>query len=515
MLRNKLGNEVFWEGISAYLEEYQWKTAELSDLRRILEQRSNLSLSKFFDQWFEKGVGYPILKISVSYDAERDGLTTITVSQMQDKYREGFGFFDIEVEMAIEVDDDRWETYTLLLPDVKDSGFLGTSSTVIQLERKPMQVVVDPNAQLLFELSELDCGEDALIRSLRRAPTYTGRLRAANLLITSGTRRSMAAVCEALHNDPHWGIRSHIAIALSKTEKPYAREALLAALGRETNQRTLLSVVRGLLVFRDPDTVGVALAKFVAEAADKNHGYMAVSAALHALGSQRDKRFLRLLRDHLEDHALRGKGSSIHLGAIRGLGSMRSDSALDVLLRNAGKNLSHHDMVYSQRTRAAMMREIASCVAWSGHVARSKVFEYLKNICLTDEEYAVRFAAGSALARLSDVGHTESILHELSKETVNQDMPYIRAMFDDAGENRSRRHGDKNIVSALAMEKLQNEVRELQDQVQALDSLVKANFSAVRDDADGQSMQSAPNIVSSRIDAALERSEDGNARVSE
>jgi aminopeptidase N len=62
LLRAQLGDTMFFEGLRLYLNQYAYNTAEVHDLRKILEKVSGQDLNVFFNQWFYKG-GHPKLKL--------------------------------------------------------------------------------------------------------------------------------------------------------------------------------------------------------------------------------------------------------------------------------------------------------------------------------------------------------------------------------------------------------------------------------------------------------------------
>lgn len=82
MLRNYLGDEVFFEGVTLYLHQNAYKTAEIHNLRMAFEEVSGEDLNWFFNQWF-LDKGHPKLKYNYTYDEEVDSIF-LTVEQIQD-----------------------------------------------------------------------------------------------------------------------------------------------------------------------------------------------------------------------------------------------------------------------------------------------------------------------------------------------------------------------------------------------------------------------------------------------
>jgi hypothetical protein len=64
MLRNSLGDDVFYKGLRAYLEDPQLKHrfAQTSDFQAVMEAESGVDLDTFFTQWIY-GEGYPNIEV--------------------------------------------------------------------------------------------------------------------------------------------------------------------------------------------------------------------------------------------------------------------------------------------------------------------------------------------------------------------------------------------------------------------------------------------------------------------
>jgi aminopeptidase N len=60
MLREHLGDPVFFQALAAYLDEHKHSSVTSEDLRRAFEQASGLSLERFFDQWTRRA-GFPVV----------------------------------------------------------------------------------------------------------------------------------------------------------------------------------------------------------------------------------------------------------------------------------------------------------------------------------------------------------------------------------------------------------------------------------------------------------------------
>ncbi len=87
MLRERLGNDVFWRGVRLYLDRYKFTAVETDDFRKVLEEVSGESLERFFAQWVYRA-GAPRVDIALDWEARSDqengpGTLTITLKQVQ------------------------------------------------------------------------------------------------------------------------------------------------------------------------------------------------------------------------------------------------------------------------------------------------------------------------------------------------------------------------------------------------------------------------------------------------
>lgn len=81
MLRQELGDSLFWKSIRTYYSTYAGKTAGTDDLRKVFEKVSGENLEQFFKQWLYTA-GVPRLKISWKFDVTKKNIL-ITIEQLQ------------------------------------------------------------------------------------------------------------------------------------------------------------------------------------------------------------------------------------------------------------------------------------------------------------------------------------------------------------------------------------------------------------------------------------------------
>ena len=81
MLRNYLGDDAFFAGLTDYLKTNEYGTGEAHQLRLSLEKVSGRDLNWFFNQWFY-GSGHPKLSYTTNFEPVKKQVT-VTITQMQ------------------------------------------------------------------------------------------------------------------------------------------------------------------------------------------------------------------------------------------------------------------------------------------------------------------------------------------------------------------------------------------------------------------------------------------------
>ncbi|MDQ4121233.1 MAG: M1 family metallopeptidase [Acidobacteriota bacterium] len=139
MLRETVGEEMFWKSVNAYLNAHKFGSVETTDLQRAFEQTSGKDLNWFFEQWTRKA-GYPNLKITPAYNPAAKQLRFV-IKQTQKADSQTPAFFRISANIEIETPDgtkteriemiQREQTFTFSFP------------------RKPTKIVFDKGEQIL------------------------------------------------------------------------------------------------------------------------------------------------------------------------------------------------------------------------------------------------------------------------------------------------------------------------------------------------------------------------------
>jgi len=140
MLRSRMGDEAFREGIRSYYARYMNRNASTDDFRREMEEASGLDLAVFFDQWLYRG-GNPRLEGWWDYDATARSVR-IELNQTQ----EAGPIYELPLEVGIHFGD---ETVPSMIHALDVSQRF--HRFVLPVGAEPSRVTLDPATKLLFQ----------------------------------------------------------------------------------------------------------------------------------------------------------------------------------------------------------------------------------------------------------------------------------------------------------------------------------------------------------------------------
>lgn len=129
MLRRRLGDSLFWKGISTYYTTYKNKNASSEDFEKVIETVSGQDLHVFFHQWLYTP-GHPHIRVSWKYDPDKKA-AIIDLTQTQDQ------LFDFSLEYSIDG--------SLYHIDIQDK----TTHVERPLPEPPKHLTPDPNVNVL------------------------------------------------------------------------------------------------------------------------------------------------------------------------------------------------------------------------------------------------------------------------------------------------------------------------------------------------------------------------------
>ncbi|HVG32604.1 MAG TPA: M1 family metallopeptidase [Pyrinomonadaceae bacterium] len=184
MLREVVGDEIFWKAVNRYLNEFKNGSVETADLQRVFEETSGRRLDWFFDQWVYKA-GFPELRVRYSYNRLSKLLTlTVTQTQTPDPVTPAVFRLPVEVEIATA----RGARTERIEINARTQRF------TFKLDGKPRMIRFDKRSSIL---KKLDFPQSAEMVAYQRthSTNETGLVEAAaEVLATTSTSQLASAV---------------------------------------------------------------------------------------------------------------------------------------------------------------------------------------------------------------------------------------------------------------------------------------------------------------------------------
>ena len=376
MLRQRLGDTLWWRAINHYVSKHAEGAVLTHDLQAAIEESTGYNLDGFFQQWVWKG-GHPEFKATYSWDAQRK-LASVVLEQTQ-KPDDLTSIYEVPIEIGFMVDGE----FQLRHVEVRDAREV----FVFALPSEPEFVSIDPANRVLKTL-EFAPGEKSLKASLARNPEAVGRIEAARGLGKLGSPGAVSALREALLNrDELDYVRAEIATALGKMKGEAPRDALIAAVkDREPRVRRVVATALGS--FRD-EVAAKALISMLSGTGDRS--YYAQSNAAAALGKTLQADAFDVLVGVLGRPA---HNDVITAGALTGLGALRDERAVPVLLE-------YTQWGVDQNARRAATGALGTVYPWLDAPNRTRVRERLEEL-LDDPWLRVQTTAALTLQSVGD-----------------------------------------------------------------------------------------------------------------
>lgn len=448
MLRKLLGDEVFWKGVRAYVNQNMGRAVETSDFRRAMEEASGRSLVQFFEQWFHSP-GYPDIKGSFEWN-EESKTATFTIEQQQVKAdNDDKGgkepTFAMELELGWRIDgEDHVESLHLTR---------AKHELTVTLPGKPEFVRIDPHNKLVIKL-DFNPGDDMLRAQLTGASDVIGRILAARELVKTNKRKNIEAVREAYTSEPFWGVRLCFAQALGKSGVQPALDAMLALIREEQEPLVFEGFIRALGNYKEKSVKQTLLSML-----EDGLPYRARQAAYEALGALGEHAPLETLIEAAQtpEFAEWPQG-----GALKGLAASRQESAFKVLMdaTHPGERYSHKVRAHAARSLGALSRFLDDR---HKEIARDRLVSMLR-----DENSAARAGAADGLLA-ARATQAKAALESYKKTLPHQDQVGLAEGLQEL----SKAKDPKLTELESKLDELQKSYRKLMDKVTSLEDQAK------------------------------------------
>ena len=269
MLRNYLGDDAFFAGLTDYLKTNEFGTGEAHQLRLSLEKVSGKDLNWFFNQWYF-GNGNPKISYATSFEPVKKEVT-ITLSQNQ--IGQNFQF-----PLSIDIFENGKPTRKNVWVSAKEKN-----DFTFQVSKNPDLVNLNSDGVLLAEITDTKTPEQFLIQ-YQNSTQFLSRYK---------------AVENAIEN---------------LTKNPAALKTVVAAL-KDSNFRIRGKALVGLDLSK-PDQAKAALAE-VEKMASSDPKTLVQGAAISALGKIKDKKYLPLF-----EKGMNAVSNSVKANSLAGIAAV-------------------------------------------------------------------------------------------------------------------------------------------------------------------------------------------------
>ena len=377
MLRQSLGEDVFWKCLGEYLRRHAYSSVETDDLRKTIDDVSGRSYERFFQQWLYRA-GSPHLKTEYHWN-EDTHTAKVTFEQTQDISADAPAF-ELTVPVWFVEDDGQI--------DKASAHFSGRFGSVeIHRDHEPVEIDVDPQLSVLADW-DIDEPTTMWIHAAEHGATPGARLRAIDNLANHDEDRVRDALIAILTDESSdRAYRVFAARALGKMEQPSARDALLAAFPKLQDQRVRAATVDAIGGYRSD-----AVAAFLTKLAGDDPALRVQESAISGLANQTPNE--AIINVLLADAAKPVWRDLFRIAAVRTLSTLGDERGIAPAMA-----LATYGQPYRSRPRA--VEALGRYGAILPLEKRAPIREFLINL-LDDPIENVQYAAARSLGDLGD-----------------------------------------------------------------------------------------------------------------
>lgn len=327
MLRQRFGDELFFDALADYVDAFGHRTVETSDLRLSFEASTGAGLEQFFDQWALRP-GVPRLEIATNWD-ENAGTLTIEIEQTQNIDGANPAFvFDLPVFIKLPDDPTRGsprERRTVIAIDQR------TMTVSFELDAQPQLIAFDPDLHVLAEI-HADQPEARWLAQLELGPTLAARVQAIRHL-ADGDSLDSAAALGTIAGETRWHdlVRTEAIAALAGRKDLDALAMLVDVAPADPQVREAL--VNALAEAAGEGPVDARFADWLRDRAEHDRSSRVRAAALQSLARTQDHAYLPVVLDAL---AVESQHDTIRQGALRSLEWFDTPACLEAAIRLTG-----------------------------------------------------------------------------------------------------------------------------------------------------------------------------------
>jgi aminopeptidase N len=380
MLRNYLGDEAFFAGLSNYLHTNEYQSVELADLRQAFENVSGEDLNWFFDQWYFFA-GHPILDVSDNY--ENDTLT-VTVNQIQSTIHTPI--FKLPVFIDIWKGDELFS-----FPVVIENE---SETYLFPMTEAPDVVIFDSKRQLLAEINHPKT-ENQYVAQFDKDKSLYSRIETMDSLYAFKNKKLIAQILNSAFDDPYYVIRQYAIEHLIDNDikiKKYEEQVFKALQDSSSFVRSVAITYLGnqdFETYQNNITIGL-----------KDQSYMVVGAAIAAYTKNNVALDTALISSFKEESNI-----NIVLTLAAYFNRHPEDTSFD-WYNNKLSNLDGNTLFYFIQMYAEKLIQAPT-------EKRKNAVPKFHQIALNDSDHLVRFSAFQALVLMSEIEGVAAALEEI------------------------------------------------------------------------------------------------------
>jgi aminopeptidase N len=450
MIRTILGDELFDKAIHTFVRDNAHKTVETVDLLRAIEKTTGYNLMFLFDQYVFRG-GHPEYKISYSWDGDNN-FAKLTVTQTQSEKE----LFDLRIPIGFGYADNRTQTFTFRIHEKEQTFY-------IPLEKKPDFISFDVGNNFLKTVT-LEYPISELKAQLKYDSDPVSRIYAATAVAKKGGLEAIAALSEALTQDPFWGVRVEAAKQLAKIQLDQAGASLIKGL-QDENPKVRRAVVEALGEIKNFECYEAI--KNVLEKGDASY-YVEASAA-RSLGGmvtgnlkEKEAEVIDFLKKVLEQRS--GWNQVVTSGAIGGLSTLKtSPVAVDIIL-------NYTKLGIPQPLRLASIRALGAISVGQTPDKLEIILDRLEAIS-KETFFLTQVAVSFALGQM-ETPKAIAILQSLAEQTPDG---RVRRIAEEAVGKVQKNLGSDKAIKELRdeLDKIKQENQDLKSRVTELEAKAK------------------------------------------
>lgn len=392
MLRDVVGDSLFFKSLKSYLQRFAFQCAESIDFQKIVEKVSGKDLDWFFKQWLYRG-GHPEFNVSYRWMPEKKQVI-LYVQQTQD---DSLGLVPVVFQMPVDIE------ITSTSGTLNKKIFLNAREDTFKFafDNRPLLVRFDKNNCILKQVKFIKC-QDEWIFQLLHDNHVAARLNAIKQLeqVTFDTLETIIALEKTVREDSFWAVRKEAAYLLMDYRRQETN-AVLAEACRDPHPKVRIAAILAL-----GDSRNIKFNPLLRAIARHDSSYRVVAEAIYALANVPDDSSYEFLSKfvHFESHLDVVRTASFH-----SLGQIRDDRAIPLALEFA----TDRNQTSSVRLNAlSMVREIGS--------NHEKVETAMIDL-LADDDYFIKKKAIDILGSFK-TNQSLNALKQLQESTLPDDV---------------------------------------------------------------------------------------------